>query len=188
MITEYILDSDDNKIRIDIVRSRRKTMGIEIKNGSVKARVPNRVSDREIIAFLEKYSKWILNKISRQAKKKENSIKFIPPENLTPCEKEKIKQAFSERVEYYAKIMSVEYGRITIRNQKTIWGSCSGKRNLNFNYRLYYLPKEVMDYVIVHELCHIRHMNHSKAFWNEVGKYFSDFVKCRNELKEIEIE
>ena len=73
-----------------------------------------------------------------------------------------------ERVKYYAEVIGVDYGRITIRCQKTRWGSCSSKGNLNFNCLLMLMPSEVIDYVVVHELCHIKQMNHSKAFWKEV--------------------
>ena len=73
------------------------------------------------------------------------------------------------RVKYYADIIGVTYGKITIRNQKTRWGSCSSKGNLNFNCLLMLMPPEVIDYVVVHELCHRKQMNHSKAFWR---KYF----------------
>ena len=81
------------------------------------------------------------------------------------------------RVEYFARIIGVTYGNITIRNQKTRWGSCSSKGNLNFNCLLMLAPPEVLDYVVVHELCHRKQMNHSKAFWTEVENVFPDYKK-----------
>jgi hypothetical protein len=81
--------------------------------------------------------------------------------------------------------MGITYGRISVRDQKTRWGSCSSKGNLNFNYRLYYMPQHLMDYVIIHELSHRRQMNHSKLFWAEVQKYCPDYKKCVNELNTI---
>lgn len=88
------------------------------------------------------------------------------------------------RVEYFAKIIGVTYGRITIRNQKTRWGSCSSKGNLNFNCLLMLAPPEVLDYVVVHELCHRKQMNHSKAFWAEVEKVCPDYKAAKKWLKE----
>ncbi|MDY3888895.1 MAG: M48 family metallopeptidase, partial [Agathobacter sp.] len=80
-----------------------------------------------------------------------------------------------KRVAYFADIMGVDYGRITIRMQKTRWGSCSSKGNLNFNCLLMLAPPEVIDYVVVHELCHRKEMNHSKAFWREVERVLPDY-------------
>ena len=89
-----------------------------------------------------------------------------------------------ERVEYFAKVIGVTYGKITIRNQKTRWGSCSSKGNLNFNCLLMLAPSEVLDYVVVHELCHRKQMNHSKAFWLEVEKVLPIYKEVRKWLKE----
>ena len=82
-------------------------------------------------------------------------------------------------------MMGVTYGNITIRNQKTRWGSCSGKGNLNFNYKLYFLPAELMDYVIIHELAHRRHMKHSAAFWQVVEQYCPEWRTARARLREV---
>ena len=88
------------------------------------------------------------------------------------------------RVAYFAPIVGVDYGRITIRNQRTRWGSCSSKGNLNFNCLLILTPPEVIDYVVVHELCHRREMNHSTRFWNEVEKVLPDYKVAKKWLKE----
>lgn len=89
-----------------------------------------------------------------------------------------------ERVSFYASLMDVSYGRITIRNQKSRWGSCSSKGNLNFNCLLMLAPLEIIDYVVVHELCHRREMNHSPLFWREVEKVLPDYKKRRKWLKD----
>jgi hypothetical protein len=95
---------------------------------------------------------------------------------------------FLERLRLYAPRMGVTYNRVTIRNQKGRWGSCSAKGNLNFNYRLHYLPEELMDYVVVHELAHRIHMDHSAAFWAVVEAYDPDYRNCQKRLREIGIE
>lgn len=92
-----------------------------------------------------------------------------------------------ERLQLYAPQMGVSYNRVTIRNQKGRWGSCSSKGNLNFNYRLHYLPQELMDYVVVHELAHRLEMNHSARFWNIVGKYDPKYREHQKMLTEIGI-
>ena len=99
----------------------------------------------------------------------------------------KAKETITKRVSYFARLMGVSYRNITIREQKTRWGSCSSKGNVNFNYQLYYMPQELMDYVIVHELSHRRHMNHSAEFWAEVEKYCPEYRTYRKQLKEYEL-
>ncbi len=94
------------------------------------------------------------------------------------------KEIIPVRTEHYAKIMGLSYGRVTIRKQRTRWGSCSSKGNLNFNCLLILTPPEVMDYVIVHELCHLMEMNHSKAFWTKVEEIMPYYRENRKWLKE----
>ena len=91
---------------------------------------------------------------------------------------------FTRKTEYYARIMGVSYGRISIREQKTRWGSCSSKGNLNFNWRLILAPEEVLDYVVVHELAHRREMNHSKAFYAIVESVLPDYRAARKWLRD----
>ncbi len=94
------------------------------------------------------------------------------------------REYFTKRVDYYIQLTGGTYTRITIRDQKTRWGSRSSSGTLSFNYRLMYAPLKVLDYVVVHELCHITHMNHSKEFWNMVGSILPDYKESRNWLKE----
>lgn len=98
--------------------------------------------------------------------------------------KAKAKSYIPKRVSIYATKMGVSYGKITIRDQKTRWGSRSSSGTLSFNWRLMLAPKEVLDYVVIHELCHIKQMNHSKAFWMEVENVMPDYKIYRDWLKE----
>ena len=91
---------------------------------------------------------------------------------------------FEARTAYYHAITGGHYTSITIRDQKTRWGSCSSRGTLSFNYRLIFAPPKVLDYVVVHELCHLTHMNHSKDFWNMVASVMPDYKVCKNWLKE----
>ena len=91
-----------------------------------------------------------------------------------------------ERLEHFAPLCGVVYKRVTIRNQRRRWGSCSSKGNLNFNYRLIFLPTELCDYVIVHELSHLKELNHDTAFWNEVGKILPNYRTLEAELRLVE--
>ena len=77
------------------------------------------------------------------------------------------------------------FNRVVIRNQKTRWGSCSSKKNLNFNYRIIFLDKEVARYLVAHELCHLRHLNHSKEYWSLVESYIPNYKNLQKQLKRI---
>ncbi len=94
------------------------------------------------------------------------------------------KEYFPKRVAYYHQQTGGNYTKITIRDQKTRWGSCSSSGTLSFNYRLMYAPPRVLDYVVVHELCHLTHMNHSKDFWNMVASIMPDYKSYRQWLKD----
>jgi hypothetical protein len=89
-----------------------------------------------------------------------------------------------ERVKYYAPLIGVDYGNITIRNQRTRWGSCSSKGNLNFNCLLMLTPPEVIDCVVVHELCHRKEMNHSRKFYQEIYRVYPEYDKWNQWLKQ----
>ena len=90
---------------------------------------------------------------------------------------------FRQKLNDFAGQMNVHFNMVRIKNVKTTWGSCSSKKNLNFNFKLFFLPEALIDYVFVHELAHLKHMNHSKAFWSEVEKQIPDYKKRREELK-----
>lgn len=91
---------------------------------------------------------------------------------------------FESRVAYYHPLTGGHFTSITVRDQKTRWGSCSSRGTLSFNYRLIFAPSTVLDYVVVHELCHLTHMNHSKDFWNMVGTILPDYKSCRKWLRD----
>ena len=171
---------------IEIIKSRRKTLSLEVRpDGRVVVRAPLRAPKYAIREFVEKHEAW-LEKHLKQAEEWREQKKQV--EKLTESEirtlAEKALEVIPERVRYYAPLIGVTYGRITIRNQRTRWGSCSAKGNLNFNCLLMLTPPEVLDSVVVHELCHRREMNHSGRFYEEILKVFPDYFLCDRWLKE----
>lgn len=173
-------------MELEIRRSNRKTMTIEVtKEAKVLVRAPYRMPLSEIQRFVNEKSDWIEKHIQKMREKQRevSEVERLTTEQIRELAELAIK-VIPQRVAYYAKIIDVTYGRITIRNQKTRWGSCSGKGNLNFNCLLMLTPPEVLDYVVVHELCHRKEMNHSKWFWNEVEKVLPDYRERRKWLKE----
>ncbi len=93
----------------------------------------------------------------------------------------------TERIQYFSHLLNVKHGRISIRNQKTRWGSCSRSGNLNFNYRIIHLPSQLQDYIVVHELCHLIEFNHSKSFWALVENILPNYKLLRIELNKYHI-
>lgn len=170
----------------ELIRSKRKTACIQIKSdGRVLVRVPNRMPKYEIERFLEEKREWIIHnqKLMQQRQEQKPQV-----EKLSSKELKLLSQIAQEKItivcEYYSKLIGVSYNRITIRKQKTRWGSCSAKGNLNFNCLLLLAPEEVLDYVVVHELCHRREMNHSARFWALVEGAMPEYKTHRKWLKE----
>lgn len=172
--------------KVEVVYSNRKSVAIQIKpDGTVVLRAPYGVPKRELNRILEEKRSWIEVHL-QEIKEREAEQKALPKFSMQEI-KELANKALAyipERVKYYAPIVGVNYTRITIRNQKTRWGSCSSKGGLNFNCLLMLTPPEVIDYVVVHELCHRKEMNHSKAFWAEVEKVLPDYKSAKRWLKE----
>lgn len=106
------------------------------------------------------------------------------PELLRSWYRERAAEMLCGRVAFYAPLLQVEPGTLRVKEQKSRWGSCSGKGNLNFNWKLIMAPPEVLDYVVVHELCHLIHMNHSREFWRQVERIMPDYDRYRRWLKE----
>ena len=175
-----------NSVSYDIIRSRRRTISLEITDeAKLLVRAPMRVPKYEIERFINEKEAWI-NRHIEKVKERRARLSDIEPigrDELIRLSKE-ARRVLPGKVEHYANIIGVTYGRISIRNQKTVWGSCSSKGNLNFNCLLMKAPEHIQDYIVVHELCHRKEMNHSKRFWELVASVIPDHKACRKWLKE----
>ncbi len=169
------------RIEYRLIRIRRRTICIEVTSGGeIVVKAPYYASKKEIEDFLMRKVEWI-------GEKRQEVFDRLIGEDGTPVVLEtigedqirelsgKMKKEFVPRVRNFASAMGITVGRISIRNQKTRWGSCSSEGNLNFNCLLMLAPESVRDYVIVHELCHRLEMNHSKRFWDLVSSYIPDY-------------
>ncbi len=219
-------------LRVEVLRSRRKTSVLHIIGDELQIRVPNRVRDRKIVEILETKERWIRNKaIQLQSRPASKEREFVSGESFalfgknlklkvleggrvgtklegdylltnvraseigevrkfrikTYIEKWYIQEAYKrleEKVIRYSEIIRVSPREMKVRNYKTRWGSCDKKGRLTFNFHLIKAPHSIVDYVVVHELCHMLQPNHSKFFWNEVAKYDHLFKEHKKWLKE----
>tara|TARA_Y100001934_G_C12084575_1_gene646388 strand:- start:45 stop:755 length:711 start_codon:yes stop_codon:yes gene_type:complete len=218
-------------LRVEVLRSKRKTSVLHIVGDELQIRVPNRVRDRKIVEILETKERWIRNKVIQlQNQRITNKREFISGESFylfgrnlylkvleggkvgtqliddylittvrtseigdlrksrikTYLEKWYIHEAYQkleEKVMRYSKIIRVSPREIKVRNYKTRWGSCDNKGRLTFNFHLIKAPHEIVDYVVIHELCHMIQPNHSKFFWNEVARFDPSFKNHKKWLK-----
>ena len=166
-------------------RTRRLRLSVR-SDCSVLITIPTIMDESEARKFLETKKGWILKQIEffKSGKK---LPKDVENKNDYRRKKEYARKMITERVNYFCKKYDFYFNKIFIRNQKTRWGSCSSLRNLNFNYKLIYLSEEQMNYIIVHELCHLKEMNHSKRFWKLVGEIIPDYRSIEKEVRKIAI-
>ena len=187
-----------NEISYNLIRSKRKTISVEItKDGSVLVRAPRWALKGEIEKFLLSHQEWI------KEQQEKYTLQFIMDAwrpRLTDDElkrlKEEARTEIRTLISKWAPIVAPESfwatgishegfrPRLTIKKQKTLWGSCSAKGHLNFNCLLMLAPEDVRNYIVVHELCHLKHMNHSKAFWRAVERALPSYREPRKWLKE----
>ena len=172
-----------------VIRSARKTMTLEVRrDGNVIVRAPLRTGLPRIKKFVNQKQEWVLGCLERTKEYREQKpLSADLSESKRNVYIRKAKETITKRVSYFARLMGVSYRNITIREQKTRWGSCSSEKNLNFNWKLILLAPELLDYVVVHELAHRREMNHSKNFWKIVEAELPDYRERRRRLKECRI-
>ncbi len=171
---------------VTVLRSRRKTLSLSVmEDGEIIARAPLRMSDGAVAAFVKEKEAWLQKTIRNvaAAKNEAATVGFLTDGDIAEL-RAIANVVLPARVALYAEKMGVSYGNVTIRLQKTRWGSCSTKGNLNFNALLMLAPPEVRDSVVVHELCHLKEMNHSRRFYAEIYRVMPDYDERHRWLKE----
>lgn len=147
--------------------------------GEVVLTAPHAFSVQTIEQFLAKHSQWIERSVRRM-----RHLKQLPSgKKEYRARREAARSFVRERLSHWNSFYNFRFGRVAIKDTKSLWGSCSRKGNLNFSYKLLFLPRELADYVIVHELCHLQEHNHSNAFWQLVAKEQPDYQRLRRELR-----
>lgn len=193
-------NNDENHFRIQyqsklydlpytLIRSNRKSCSISISpDAQITLRVPMYITWKEIEHLLIEKRIWIITKYLEVLRQQQER----PVSDLTDTQRAALEQRyitaakeyFPKRAAYYQQFTGGSYNRITIRDQKTRWGSCSAKGTLSFNWRLMLAPPEILDYVVIHELCHLTYMDHSAAFWRKVESVCPGYRTARRWLKD----
>lgn len=202
----------DISISFQVQYGRRKKMALEASpEGHIFVKVPTKTTQEEILAFMRSNAKQLLafqkqldsRKYIYNKKNYEGDENFLYlgkactlpellseiPEDKEACANElkkfytkQTKEIIKKRVKHYEKLIGVKAKSITVVDSKTSWGTCSSLKDLTFNYRLSMAPISVIDYVVIHELCHILHMNHDRSFWRKVGMYDTDYKSKQDYL------
>ncbi len=179
---------ENREIVYKIKRSRRaRNLRLTIYcDGGLVATLPNRLDENLVEKFIREKSAWILKKVdfflsSKWQSKNRLFLKSSRKEYRN--NKDKARAFIGSRLEHFNQFYGFSWRKISIRAQKTRWGSCSRKGNLNFNYKILFLPEKLADYIVVHELCHLREFNHSRKFWNLVAKAIPDYREIIKEIR-----
>lgn len=171
-------------MQYSIIYSNRKSIAICVKtDGSIVVKSPRYVSQKVINDFVNEKEAWIEEARNKVLTSLNNKIVIDYQKEMEL--KEKALDIIAKKVTYYSKIMGVKPSKIVIGNAKSYWGYCDIKNNINFSWRLMLASDKAIDYVVLHELTHIKHHNHSKEFWSDVEKFIPDYKILNQELKEL---
>lgn len=177
MNKEYQITYNGEAIPYELTKSKIKNMYIYVKNGKVTVKVPIRMKDKQIYDFVNKKAKWIYEKI-----KQERETPKIQ-EEIKPEDRERLEMVVKNKIEKYTELLKERPNKVRIRDIKYAWGSCSSNRNITINKNLAREEEKVIEYVILHEMCHLKYMNHSKEFWALVETYIPEYQKYKNMLR-----
>ena len=165
---------------------RARRVSISVRSDRVRVAVPKGVSFKQAEKFVLSKTDWI--------KKHLQKLEYLKNNYQTPTHAQSLinrntaKAALICKLETLARKHGFTYNRVFVKNQRTLWGSCSAKNNINLNYKLVVLPDALQEYVILHELVHLKIKNHSKNFWNELARYCPDYKERKRELKKYRLE
>jgi len=166
--------------------SRAKRLSITIRGKNVRVTVPKGISREKAMQFVRSKQKWIEKHLKKYQALQEDYKKSNG--NTATISRAVVKKDLIGKLEFLSQKHGFTYNRAFIKNQKTLWGSCSAKKNINLNYKLVLLPNELQEYIILHELVHLTHRNHSKAFWQELERFCPEYINRRKELRKYRLE
>ncbi len=162
-------------------RARRLRVTIH-RDGRVVATVPRFFDLKILDKFVQEKKEWIIPRVQKFLS---SPLRFVPKSSKKDYRenKDRALALVLEQLNYFNQYYGLKFNRVSIRNQRSRWGSCSKQGNLNFNYKLVFLPEEIRDYIVVHELCHLQEFNHSNNFWYLVGQTIPNYREIRKSLR-----
>jgi hypothetical protein len=163
---------------------KRITISINPERG-VSVSFPWLISQKKVERLVRDKGDWIVKNLLKSREESQNRLLNQGGRREYLNKREEAYEIITEKLNYYNQFYNFDYKRVSIRNQRTRWGSCSSKKNLNFNYRVVFLPSELVDYLVVHELCHLEEMNHSKKFWALVEQTVPNCKDLAKRLRKI---
>ena len=173
----YEIEYKGEKIPYTLIKSKIKNMYIQIKNGQVIVKVPIKLKEQYINEFVRKKSKWIYDKV------KEDKQKPKLEEKIEAKDIEELSKIVQENIRKYSTVLGITPKKVRIRNIKYAWGSCSSNQNITINMKLAKKQEKVIEYVVLHEMCHLIYMNHSKKFWKLIESYMPQYKQYKEILK-----
>lgn len=176
-------------IKYELIRSRRKTLSLYVRqDGSVIVRAPLRTSIEYINSFVSKKQNWIQSTQNKILAMKADRQTIELSSKDVALYKAKAKEYLQLKCQLFSRKMGIRYGSVKINSARTRWGSCNSKGDINFSFRLIFAPEELIDYVVVHELAHIKEMNHSPNFWAIVEETMPDYRVRRKKLMDFQYQ
>lgn len=184
---EKEVDINGNRVSYTLKRSRKaKRMRVAVLcDCSIVVTSPQALPENAILKFIKLKSDWITNKITFFSNLDIDSDIAIWSKDHFEKHKAEALKVVQKKVRHYSKKHDFAPNQVRVKMLKTKWGSCSKKGNLNFSYKIIFLPSKLQNYIVLHELCHLREMNHSKRFWSLLSTYVPDYKDLRDELRKI---
>lgn len=174
-------------LEYELTRSKRKTLALYVRrDGRLEVRAPLRTSKAYIDDFVCQKQDWIESTRNKLAARREEKQIIRLTAGEVAQYKKQAKAYMQQKCQYFSDCMGVRCSEMKINGAKTRWGSCNRKGGINFTYRLLFVPEELIDYVVVHELAHLKEMNHSAGFWSIVEQTMPDYKARRKKLREYE--
>jgi len=158
-----------------------KRMSLRLKTNKIYVTIPRSVPYAMGKLFIHQNLGWVRQKLA------ESSSSWLPSNANYKADKSEAKRLVEHKLQEWNYYYNLSWGRVAVRDQSTRWGSASNRGNLNFSWRILHLPEKLQDYIIVHEICHLKHQNHSQQFWNLVSMTIPDYRERKRELKQYSL-